>query len=105
MPTTRGMARSVCGPPSVHHTPFVIAGLDPASRACPTCGLILRNSGKPEFRCNPSRCERVLTKKIDPRVKPAGDVIGARTEKVHRINQCYRPRGRQPPRMPARPEV
>src|SRR6266566_4486104 len=29
----------------------VIAGLDTASRACPTCGAsILRNSGLPEFR-------------------------------------------------------
>jgi hypothetical protein len=39
----------------------VIAGLDTASRIYPTCGaLIVRNSGKPEFRCNPSASQNFL---------------------------------------------
>jgi hypothetical protein len=44
--------------------------------------------------------EKSFAKGMDPRVKPAGD--GQQTIEQE---QLYRPRGRQPPRMPGRPEV
>jgi len=35
---------------------------------------MMRNSGKPEFRCNPSNLRKnFLAKKMDARVKPAHD--------------------------------
>ena len=39
---------------------------------------VMRNSGRPEFRCNPSSLQKRLAKKMDPRVKPAGDAMGKR---------------------------
>jgi len=37
---------------------------------------MMRNSGKPEFRCNPSNLRKnFLAKKMDARVKPAHDRV------------------------------
>ena len=56
----------------------VIAGFDTASRGyLDLRPSILRNSGKPELRCNPSYfVKSFVAKSMDPRVKPAGDAGG-----------------------------
>jgi hypothetical protein len=68
-------------------TAVVIAGLDTASRGIPDLRRIRRrNAGRPELRCNPSPSQKVFTKKMDPRVKPAGD-RGLETDEGMRSNQ------------------
>jgi hypothetical protein len=40
--------------------------------------LLVRNSGKPEFRCNPAISKKDFAKKMDARVKPAHDESAGR---------------------------
>ena len=51
----------------------VIAGLDTTSRFTRLVALIMRNSGKPEFRAIHPLQQTSVPKKTDSRVKPAGD--------------------------------
>jgi hypothetical protein len=51
----------------------VIAGLDTTSRFTRLVALIMRNSDKPEFRAIHPLRQASVPKKMDPRVKPAGD--------------------------------
>src|SRR4051812_25734939 len=57
-----------------HSLSSVIGGLYTARRGFPTFGArILRNASRPAFRGNPSSLQNALAKRMDPRVKPAGD--------------------------------
>jgi hypothetical protein len=47
------------------------------------------NSGKPEFRCNPSSSQELYANVMDPRVKPAGDGWGWRRRRVKSIGTRF----------------
>src|SRR5437867_11785305 len=97
MPTKRGMTRSVCD------NAFVIAGLDPASHH--RREISSEEDGPSELGFTRVRTF-MCASRINPTcvVKPAGD-SGRRGATYGPKKRRYRPRGRQPPRIPARPEV